>query len=168
MSSERRFILDRSLGRLAKWMRILGFDSRCCTHGSDHALLSAARGSGRILVTRITRCRDRYSGEMVFIRHNGIDAQIGQVIAETGITAGEIRLFSRCIRCNVPVLPLPREAVRTLVPAYVWSTAARFHRCPSCGRIYWPGTHAHRISGRIQKLFPRHEMGEGDGSQYRQ
>lgn len=144
-----RFLCDAMLGRLAKWLRLLGYDARY-VNLPDGDLVALARAEGRVLLTRDTELARRPEvGPHGFIRHDRVQHQLRQVAVEFRL--GPERAGTRCMRCNVVVEVLPRAAAAGRVPPHVWRTQQDFKRCPACGRIYWPGTHwdhmTHELSG---------------------
>jgi uncharacterized protein with PIN domain len=148
-----RFIADAMLGRLAKWLRALGYDVAYERKIEDAALLARARAEGRRLLTRdayLVRRRDLPPGT-VLVRSDHLREQLAQVVAELGLSVDRYR-FTRCIDCNTPLTAVARDAVRDIVPQYVFETQARFGRCPGCGRVYWPGTHWARMRERLDQL----------------
>ena len=145
-----RFVADQSLGKLVKWLRILGFDT--CIRYFDKSSMSPITDLEKgILLTRIRRMRNH--SPSVFIESNEPMTQLRQVIRATGITSADIRLLSRCLRCNRTVAPIDKASVFAKVPDYVWENHHAFHSCPECGRIYWLGSHARRSRARIHDLL---------------
>jgi uncharacterized protein with PIN domain len=148
-----KFAADAMLGKLAKWLRILGYDTSYKSDIEDESLLEAAAREGRFLLTRDTRLISRLRpGEYLFIRDNAPLDQLRQVFKELGLKADEGLIFSRCTLCNAPLADMDREDARVLVPEYVFMNAESFKNCPSCGRVYWPGTHIKRIRDRLVLL----------------
>jgi uncharacterized protein with PIN domain len=138
------------LGRLAKWLRILGYDAVFDAQAYDAQLARMARASGRILLTRDTALARRRGLEVILVRSQEPEAQLEQVVSELNLRTDNA--FSRCPVCNQRLQPLARAAARTLVPRYVWKTQERFRRCPACGRVYWPGTHWQAMDGVLSRL----------------
>ena len=150
-----RFVADRSLGKLAKWLRILGFDTRY-ESGALSRLLFENQESERIFLTRTEKFREM-SGEqrIVFIKSNYPVDQLKQVINDVGITHEDLRPFSMCTPCNSPIEVIHKDSVAGRVPDYIWETHDAFRRCPQCERIYWSGSHTKRSMERIQTLFAK-------------
>jgi uncharacterized protein len=147
------FAVERTLGRLGKWLRLLGFDAVLETECPPGGFVGCC-GAGRILLTRTRRVLAAHPGlKAVFIRANGPFEQIGEVLRALAITACDVKPFSRCLRCNLPIGPITREEARGAVPDYVWQTQLGFSRCPRCERTYWAGTHTARSLERIKTLF---------------
>ncbi len=145
-----RFLCDAMLGRLARWLRLLGYDTRYADLPDD-ALVALARAEGRVLLTRDTRLVRRADvGPHGFIRHDRVPEQLRQVTADFRL--GPARAGTRCLRCNVVLEALPRAAAAGRVPPYVWRTQQQFTRCPACARIYWPGTHWDHMTQQLAGL----------------
>ena len=156
MSEERKFIADSNVGKLARWLRMLGFDALFIHPIADECLVEIARQEGRIILTRDTYIFHRravFGGEVpaILIAHDGVRDQVRQVLRELDLKP-PFRTFSRCLECNVPLVPLSREEARPRVPPYVSQTQREFTVCPRCGRIYWPGTHRERMLSEIRSL----------------
>lgn len=139
-----RFAVDWMLGRLARWLRILGHDVAWGPHLRRRTLVACARREGRLLLTRDTRLvRDPHLPPHVFIRADRFRDQLRELAAAMPLGAEPL---SRCLDCNRPLEDVAREAARERVPSYVFATVDRFHRCAGCGRLYWPATHhAHML-----------------------
>jgi len=155
-----RFVADTMLGRLAKWLRILGYDTRYDPALDDDALLRLAQAEGRILLTRDHALARRGGPHAFLVDHEDLLQQLRTIRERFGEPADAP--FSRCPVCNARLVMVPREAVTPHVPAFVWRQHERFHRCPECGRIYWPGTHFERMRSVLQALEIR-DLGFDDG-----
>jgi len=149
----RRFAADRTLGTLAKWLRILGFDTICELEISSKLFFDSLEGT-RILLTRTKKIQEKFNTHRtVFIKSNFLDEQLKQVVNEIGINQAEIRPFSKCIQCNLPIVEISKDDAYGLVPDYIWETQEIFNKCSQCERIYWRGSHAERSMERINQLF---------------
>ena len=147
------FAADRTLGKLAKWLRILGFDTLYKSNISAGRFYEQA-GPERVLLTRTKKNRKRFPTQrVIIITSDHPMSQLREVVDETGITEDDVRLFSRCIRCNSPIDPIEKEDVYGLVPDYIWETRDRFQICRGCERIYWKGSHWQKCRDIIKKLF---------------
>lgn len=145
----RRFVLDSMLGKLAKWLRILGFDARCERIASQVELDNLTRDD-LIVVTRSRRWLGR--GHVLLLESNDPAIQLQELVTALGITRKELQPLSRCIRCNEPLHGILRREALGAVPDYVYETQTDFHQCPGCSRIYWPGSHCRRMSDRLALL----------------
>lgn len=138
------------LGRLAKWLRILGFDTAYSASWDDAAVVRAARAQGRLILTR-DRAFTQRRGVRVFLVHSDeVEKQVREVVEGLGLSTDDS--FSRCPECNGILQSVKKEEVKDLVPPYVFSTQRSFHRCPDCGRIYWRGTHWDRMIEKLEGL----------------
>ena len=150
--NEMRFTAEMTLGKLAKWLRILGFDTVYAANISVEKLIYTAKD--RILLTRTKRIRNmKIANERIFITSNHPFEQLREVVLALGIAKEDIRPFSRCIQCNVSIRVIGKNAVRGKVPDYIWETMDTFHTCSHCGRIYWSGSHIQRSRDIIKRLF---------------
>ncbi len=148
-----RFALDSSLGKLAKWLRILGFDS-VYVPGNPKETLLFYSSENRILLTRIRKIQVENPGhQLLLIRDNNPREQLRQVISDLKIVYSDIDPFSRCIRCNLPIQKIDKDQVKSVIPDYVYETQVHFRKCTGCHRIYWPGTHVDTTLKTISEIF---------------
>lgn len=149
------FIADSMLGKLARWLRILGYDTTYDAFAEDDDLLVQAEAEGRILLTRDGPLAERApAGGCVRIAHDGLDDQIAQLVDEIGLNLDR-KPFTRCLICNKPIVEISDEDARERVPPYVFQTQTRFYKCPTCNRIYWQGTHLNRMAERLEQIRSR-------------
>jgi uncharacterized protein with PIN domain len=150
------FVADCMLGRLAKWLRILGFDVLYFPKAEDRELAAVARREGRVLLTRDSGLIEKTARRpnRLFVRSDGWEDQIVQVLDEYGLW-DEVRPNTRCVACNVPLKPLSRERARNLVTPYVGEHAAAFAICPGCERVFWQGTHYGDMERKIGRILGR-------------
>ena len=149
-SQELRFAVERTLGRLAKWLRILGFDTSFESETEGHTYIEP----GRIQLTRIRdRKKDNISERRIFITSDHYIEQLKQVLQTLKIDPLELRPFSRCIRCNHLIEVADKTDVLGKIPDFIWEAHDMFHICQKCNRIYWPGSHTQRCLDNIQRLF---------------
>lgn len=146
------FLADAALGRLAIWLRLLGYDTAYERCSGDALLLQRARAEGRILLTRNRRVfRRRDLPPCLLIAADDFRQQVRDVLGHFGLDPAD-RFLSRCSRCNAPLVPLERHAAWAAVPAYVCATQTTFVRCPCCKRVYWPATHVDRMRRELAAL----------------
>lgn len=149
----RRFAVDVMLGRLAKWLRLLGQDVAYGSQVRGKSLVRVARLEQRAILTRERRLRADPKLPLLVIDSDRFREQLQQVVLAYGIDPFA-DLFTRCSRCNATLEPVSPREVQARVPLYVAETAIRFVRCPRCRHLYWPGTHHERMVGELRKLFP--------------
>lgn len=147
------FAADRTLGKLAKWLRILGYDTVFEMDDSGKSFWENL-AENRIILTRTGGIKKRFvERRLIFITSNYLNEQLLQVLAEAEIRPEDTRPFSRCIDCNIRVVEVDKENIIGLVPDYIFETHNDFHRCRRCNRIFWPGSHTKRSIERIAHLF---------------
>jgi len=139
-----KFAADRMLGRLARWLRVIGQDVIYGRHLSGYGLIHAAHAEDRLILTRDRGLKQKQPPKFIFIDSDDYHEQLRQVIRECGLRPGE-SLFSRCLECNSVLQPRAMETVEKLVPPYVFSTQDKFFWCPDCRRVYWPATHHQKM-----------------------
>lgn len=151
-----KFVADCMLGRLAKWLKILGFDVLYFSKAEDSELVALARREERVLLTRDTGLIERTAKRpnRLFVRSDEWQDQVVQVLDELALW-DEVRPNSRCLECNRTLKPLGRERARNLVTPYVLEHAASFAMCPDCGRVFWQGTHYGDMERKVEKLLAR-------------
>ncbi|MFC1829931.1 Mut7-C RNAse domain-containing protein [Thermodesulfobacteriota bacterium] len=146
------FAADASLGKLARWLRILGFDTLFDPKTPFGEFIE--HGKRRILLTRTERIRGKNtSHKLIFITSNNPYEQLREVVQDLGLVPEDLRIFSRCIRCNVSVKPVDKGSIRHSVPDYVWETHDTFRICDQCRRIYWAGSHAAQSRAIMNRIF---------------
>ncbi len=154
--TEPSFIVDINVAQLARWLRMMGYDTVLFGHGSDSRLIRTALAEGRIILTRDTHIMKRRvvtSGRLraLLINDERPEQQIRQVIEQFGLD-GDACPFSLCLECNSPLVPLGRDDVAERVPPYVFRTQQEFVECPACHRVYWKGTHWQAMLRRLEGL----------------
>lgn len=149
-----RFLADAMLERLARWLRVLGFDTLYAPHPEDHELVALAAAEDRLLLTRdrhlLSELRPRRALEMM---SDEPLIQLAQVMAACDITrAGP--LFTRCLECNSVLVELPESEATSLVPPRSREIGGPVRRCPGCERVYWHGSHARRMEAALRRALP--------------
>jgi uncharacterized protein with PIN domain len=156
MSDAPKFIVDHNVGKLAKWLRLMGYDARFFRGGSDAELVAIALKEGRIILTRDTRIMQRRlvtKGKLkaLLITSDQPENQIHQLIDSLKLDY-HFNPFSLCLECNQPLVERKKAELKELVPPYVFKTQEQFRQCPACGRIYWRGTHWRAMTRRLEGL----------------
>jgi hypothetical protein len=142
---EPRFVLDTHLGKLAAYLRLMGFDTLYRNCWTDEQLAQVSRDERRILLTRDVGLLKR--GAVThgsFMRETDARRQLAEVARRFDL-ARLAKPFSRCLRCNTPLEPVAKEDVRSQLPARTAALHEEFRRCPDCRRVYWKGGHYRRM-----------------------
>ena len=147
-----RFVADCMLGRLAKWLRALGFDVLYHPFADDHEVVAWARERGAVVLTRDTGFPDPPDVRIISISDDHVEEQLGQLVRDAPLDLTEARVLTRCTVCNQVLAPATRDEVWDRVPPFVYLTQETYARCPDCGRVYWEGSHAPRIRERLARL----------------
>jgi len=156
---EMSFIVDVNAGKLAKWLRMMGYDTLFFNDIEDGHLVDIALKERRVVLTRdtqIMRRRVATNGQLKVILATDDDPkeQLRQVIEELNLDC-RLRQFTRCLECNHSLVPKNREEVADIVPPYVFSTQHQYMQCPSCLRVYWQGTHWQKMKKALDGLSQR-------------
>lgn len=152
---ERKFFADAMLGRLATWMRAMGYDTLYVDGIADADLVERAASDGRIILTRDHLLVERRGARdrSVIIESDHVREQIAEVAER--FPPRRSLFLSRCLRCNAPLAPIAKESVRERVPEYVYDTQESFSICHSCKRLYWGGTHRDAMKKEFRALYDR-------------
>jgi len=144
-----RFTADSMLGALARYLRIMGYDTVYQSYYSDK-ILSELVKEGRILLTR-NRATYRQHGNSIFIDSDLVKDQLKTVDNAIRLTKDSGKWFKRCLVCNSSLFKAKEEAVKDNVPDYIFlKYSERMLFCPSCKKFYWPGTHRQRMLARLK------------------
>ena len=149
------FVADQTVGKLAKWLRILGFDA--CYEPDLPARAKAMVTSPDCIW--LTRSRYHYQNtpgiKILRLTSDNAIQQLSEVVTALNLNQQKIKPFSRCIRCNLPTNAIDKAVIFGKVPDYVFETQTTFHQCVRCHHIYWPGSHYKRIQATILKVMQR-------------
>lgn len=144
-----KFLADCMLGRLARWLRVMGYDTLWLDRDPGPDLAGLAARQGRLLLTRRTAYR-RVCG--VFITPDRVEGQLRQVVKARGLDTQSHR-FTLCLVCNHPLEILDPALARLRVPPYVAATGQSFNHCPACDRVYWAGSHRRRMEDALERML---------------
>jgi uncharacterized protein len=150
-SEARKFAADCMLGRLVKWLRVIGQDVIYGTHLSGYGLIRAARAEDRLILTRDRGLATKQPPGFLFIESDHYRDQLRQVIKTCNLSP-LANAFTRCLECNALLQPRSRQSVKDSVPVYVYETQEKFSWCPQCRRVYWPATHHQRMLDELARM----------------
>ena len=136
-----RFIVTKELGRLARWLRIAGFDTIYFIADKKATLALTALRDNRIIVTRSKEKTDYLEKQTVMIESNKLEEQLREIISKLKLRIDEKNMFTRCTLCNEVLEDVKKEEVKKEVPEYVYQHQDLFMKCPKCKKIYWKGSH---------------------------
>ncbi len=154
MTAPPRFAADAMLGRLARWLRVLGFDTSYDAAIADPVLVQQARDEDRVLLTRDRHLlRDLRPVRAFEVRSDHPLQQLQSVVKELQLVPPKA-LFTRCMLCNTVLEAVPPEEAARLLPQEGFEVPGPVRRCPSCERLYWDGSHARRMRQALQRALP--------------
>jgi len=148
-----RFIADAMLGRLAKWLRLLGFDTLYFADISDRRLLRIGMEEDRIILTRDTRLIERRGiRNYILLKSNDPFQQLIEVI--DSLKLKEFNLLSRCVNCNGLLSKVrDKNEIKDSVPEFVFLNCNTFMKCNDCGKVYWEGTHPEKFRKKLSEIL---------------
>jgi len=142
------------LGKLAKELRMLGYDTVYHKGEDPRQLIEMARQQERAILTRnVKLIARRPEDQIIRVTEDQPDLQLRQLIQQGTISPDETALFSRCLLCNALLDEIPRGEAEGKVPDFIFYHQKEFFRCPQCGRIYWKGSHHEHMQKRVEELF---------------
>jgi uncharacterized protein with PIN domain len=149
-----KFLADHMLGKLAKELRTLGYDTLYYRGETGYPLIKLAREEGRVILTRNSKLLPRKPQDLIIrITEDKPRLQLRELIQKGYVSLKEEKLYSRCLLCNAPLAQISRKAAEGKVPDFIFYQNKEFSRCPQCLKIYWPGSHLEHMEEKIKKLF---------------
>jgi len=150
-----RFVADAMLGRLAKWLRVLGYDTHYQTSYTPE-VMDALVSEGRLLLTRHRKRAERSGKQAAWVHGNYVSEQLIGLANELHLEPPPSAWFSRCLICNTLLRQACENEARDKVPEYVFhQNVNQILLCPSCGRYFWPGSHRSRMAAQLREWgFP--------------
>ncbi len=151
-----KFIADSNVGKLARWLRMIGYDTLLFKEKDDKRMIQIALKEGRVILTKDTQIMKRRlitnsKLKAIFIKHDDPKAQLQQTVKALNLDY-HFRPFSLCLECNQALMPRSKDEMQSLVPSYVFKTRKQYTECPSCHRIYWQGTHWQAMVKELENL----------------
>jgi hypothetical protein len=144
-----RFLCDEMLGKLAKWLRLLGYDTTYLNTTDDGMLALVAEQEGRILLTRDKQLSSRVKRGL-YIDSDDPDLQLIQVFTKFNLSKD--KALTLCSVCGYSLITVPKEKAYGKVPPKIYDLQEEFWFCSRCQKFYWKGSHYDKITDRIDKL----------------
>ena len=142
------------LGRLARWLRVLGYDTSCDPALDDAMLVRLAQQEGRILLTRDRHLlRELRPLEAHEVRQDDPLLQLHELVNALALPRPQA-LFTRCLLCNAALQLLSRAEALPLLPEGVRDLPGPVRQCPACERLYWDGSHVRRMRAALDRVLP--------------
>lgn len=146
------FIADCHLGKLAKYLRLMGLDTLYFPQIDDDVLLALANTEKRVILTRDRALYERKKAECMYLSSVKTAAQLHEIIKKYDLKDYQ-KSFSRCIVCNTPLSPIDKDAITQKLPPKVLKYFSHFEICTKCDRIYWHGDHYKRMKSFLEDVF---------------
>jgi uncharacterized protein with PIN domain len=151
-----KFIADNNVGKLARWLRLMGYDTLLFRQKDDDRMIKTALSENRVILTKDGEFMKRRlvtdgTLKTMHIEQDDPRLQVQEVVKTLELDC-HLRPFSLCLECNQALVARDREEVKNLVPARVFETQTQYTECPVCRRIYWPGTHWQAMGKKLQDL----------------
>ncbi len=147
------FAVDIMLGKLAKWLRLMGFDTFYSNTATDDFLMGLTLKEGRILLTRDRPLAVLLKTSAYFVQNIFLREQLIEVTARFQLQ--HFRLPRRCSTCNGELASIKKTDAKEQAPPYVFQTRENFFRCQNCGKLYWEGTHIRHIKETISSTLKK-------------
>ena len=155
MCSEVKFSADCMLGKLCRWLRICGFDTFYSRRIKDPDLIIKTQKENRIILTRdhalFSICRNK-NIKALLISYDFFEDQLKQVFRELNIHLPST-IIQRCLDCNTILQRIDKSEIQDRVPSYIYSNQENFYQCPSCHKIFWPGSHWLHMKKKLAQIF---------------
>ena len=153
---EIKFIVDNNVGKLARWLRLIGYDTLLFKQKDDGQMIKIALSENRVILTKDAQFMKRRlvtNGKLktIHIKQDDPKLQVQEVVKTLNLNY-QFKPFSLCLECNRALVARNKEEVKNLVPARVFETQTQYTQCPACQRIYWPGTHWQAMVKKLQDL----------------
>jgi len=163
---EIRFIADNNVGKLARWLRLIGYDTLLFKEKDDGQMIERALSENRVILTKDSQFMKRRlvtNGTLktINIKQDDPKLQVHEVVKTLNLNY-HFKPFSLCLECNQVLIARGKEEVKNLIPAHVFETQTQYTECPTCHRVYWPGTHWQAMVKKLQDL----QVGGGENHSF--
>jgi len=153
---EIRFVVDVMLGRLSKWLRVMGCDAHYQSFYKEGIIDGFIR-DGRLLLSRNRRIIDKYNPSL-FIESEQVQTQLQEIRKKGYISLNRSQWFTRCLVCNIQLERISLEDAKVHIPEYIFSqNNSGIHFCTSCGRYFWPGSHKTRMMSQVSEWLLKND-----------
>ena len=152
MIDKPKFLLPENLNKLAKWLRVLGYDALAVRKVSMANMIRMANRDRRVILTRshkFAHSPHRFRRRLIVSEAHW--QQLDEILDL--VDYNETELFTRCLECNRLLSPIEKSKIEQLVPQFVYKTHNEFLYCRNCGKIYWPGTHYQKMKKKLEDIF---------------
>jgi uncharacterized protein with PIN domain len=146
------FLADKMLGSLARKLRLLGIDTAYAGDVDDSELKYIVRSRDRILLTKNRKLAGSLGDSAWLVEGDGVKEEFDSIVPEMSGAGCQFAPFSRCLDCNEPLAILDPSETEGKVPPYIQASQTHFSECPSCGKVFWEGTHRKRMEREVERM----------------
>ncbi len=151
-----KFYVDQTLGKLIKWLRLLGFDTvQVQLSPKDLAQLPPWKPGVYVLTKQTSWPARRQRPDLLILTSQDPEDQLAEICQRLSLPPDTWQPLQRCSDCNLPLQPLPPDQLEDRVPDYIAVRHQQFFECPQCQRVFWEGSHQRRIRRRLEELSHR-------------
>ncbi|MCM8785676.1 MAG: Mut7-C RNAse domain-containing protein [Candidatus Omnitrophica bacterium] len=147
-----KFITDGMCGGLARWLRLIGYDTLYFNIQRKIELIRIAEKENRKVLTKDKKLAEKYPEFVIYLEGEDTYSQFREVVKKFNLEIKEVNLFRRCSICNTKLEEIKKEKVKNLVPEYIYKNKEKFAICIKCNKIYWEGDHCKYIRERLKNL----------------
>jgi uncharacterized protein with PIN domain len=148
-----RFILDAHLGKLAKYLRMLGFDTLYQNDFGDQEIIDIAQDENRIILTRDKLLlRSKRVDHGYYVRETEKHAQLIEIVKKFDLYS-QFRSFTRCMTCNAKLVKKDKSEIKDKIDSDTARIFNEFFHCPACDKVFWKGSHFERMEKLILSLL---------------
>ncbi len=152
-----KFVADTMLEKLARWLRILGYDTTHSPTMSLKQLIEVSSATGEIFLTKRKTLPDGINIQnFQYIPSEKFDDQLRFVVEHFKLDINR-KLFTRCLECNIEVVRADKATLEGKVPSRSLEGLEEFYKCPNCRKIYWGGTHLNNTRKKLERIF-KHDL----------
>jgi uncharacterized protein with PIN domain len=147
-----KFLLDENLNRLARWLRMLGYDAAVYESVSIHNKVRLAKKERRIYLTRskkTAKLKEEFS--RFLIRADDHQHQLGEL--RQFLKFNDDFIFTRCINCNRKLEKISKEKIKEIILPNIYKTFNEFNICRKCGKVYWKGSHYASMKRQLKNML---------------
>ena len=151
-----KFVADNNVGKLARWLRLIGYDTLLFRQKNDSQMIRTALSEGRVILTKDSQFMRRRlvtSGRIkaIHIKQDNPKLQVQELVQALNLNY-HFKPFSLCLECNQELIARDIEDMEKRVPTHVFKTQTQYTECPACHRVYWRGTHWQAMVKKLQEL----------------
>lgn len=148
-----KFVLDNTVGKLARLLRIAGFDTSYVVENDLPQVIAISREQQRLIVSRNSRYEKlALAADFYHVESDDPEEQFLALLSDLNLDLEENLWLSRCLECNALLERVDKQATSGKVWPYVWATQEKFYHCPDCDKLFWSATHVAAMREKLLEL----------------